>query len=108
MLVPVVSAILYPFIRREQWKNGPSLVKKSIGAIPLMSLVGLVTFGYLLWMIYASWAYPAVGGFITLNTVSTFIGVFVVGILVFLAARAYRKSKEGLDIGLTFKEIPPV
>lgn len=108
MLVPVLSAILYPFIKKEQWKNGPSLVKKTVGGFPLMTLIGIVTMGYLLWMIYASYAYPAVGGFITLNTVATFVGVFVAGLIIFQAARYYRLKKEGLDIALTFKEIPPV
>lgn len=108
MLVPVFAAIIYPFTRKEQWKNGPSLVKKTVAGFPLMTLIGIITFGYLVWMIYASYAYPAVGGFITANTVATFGGVFIAGLIIFQAARWYRLKKEGLDIGLTFKEIPPV
>jgi hypothetical protein len=108
MLVPVAAAIVYPFTRKEQWKNGPSLVRKTIGGFPIMTLVGLITIGYLLWMIYASWVYPAVGGFITPSTVETFVGVFASGLILFQAARYYRLKKEGLDIALTFKEIPPI
>jgi len=108
MLVPVTAAIIYPFTRKEQWKSGPSLVRKTIAGFPIMTLVGLITMGYLLWMIYASWAYPAVGGFITAGTLEIFVGVFVAGLVIFQAARYYRLKKEGLDIGLTFKEIPPV
>jgi len=108
MLVPVLAVIVYPFVKKEQWASGPSLVKKSIGGLPLMTLIGIVTFGYLLWMIYASYAYPAVGGYITMNTVATFATVFIAGLVVFQLARWYRLKKEGLDIGLTFKEIPPV
>jgi len=108
MLVPVTAAIVYPFTKKEQWKNGPSLVRKTLAGIPLMTLVGIITMGYLLWMIYASWAYPAVGGFITAGTIEVFGGVFVLGLIIFQAARYYRLKKEGLDISLTFKEIPPV
>lgn len=32
---------------------------------------------------------------------------FIAGIVIYYVMRAYRLKKEGIDINLTFKEIPP-
>jgi hypothetical protein len=63
---------------------------------------------YLLWMIIASFLYPAVGGRIGPGTIGTLMGFVISGIIVFYVARWYRLKKEGIDIGWTFKSVPPI
>lgn len=106
MLVPVFTAIIFPFKNREAFEKAMSYAKSKIGGVPLMTLIGIITFAYLLWMIYASYAYPAVGGYITSATVETFLSVVIAGIVIYYVAKYYRK-RSGLDLALVYKSIPP-
>jgi hypothetical protein len=63
---------------------------------------------YLLWMIIASFLYPAVGGRIGVGVMGTLIAFVLSGLIVFYVARAYRLKKEGIDINWTFQSVPPV
>jgi len=70
--------------------------------------VGGVTMIYLLWMIVASFLYPAVGVANPSTTVPLLIGMLLSGIVIYYVARWYRMSREGIDISMTFKSVPPV
>ena len=63
---------------------------------------------YLLWMIIASFLFPAVGGRIGVGTLGTLAGFIISGLVVFYIARAYRMNKEGIDINWTFQSVPPI
>jgi amino acid transporter len=107
-LVPVTAVTLLPFTKPEIFENASGFVKRKIGKVPVITIIGGITLAYLLWMLVASFLFPAVGGRIgsgTLLTLAAFIGS---GFLVFYVARAYRMKKEGIDINWTFKSIPPV
>ena len=106
MLVPVLAAIILPWRNKQVYEQSPVLVNKKLGPVPLISLVGCVTFGYLLWMVYASWAYPAVGGYITPAVVELFASVVIAGVVIFYVAKALR-AKEGLDLKYIYSNIPP-
>jgi uncharacterized YccA/Bax inhibitor family protein len=84
------------------------MVRRKLGKVPVITIVGGITLTYLLWMIIASFLYPAVGGRIGPGTLGTLFGLFLIGIAVFYIARSYRMSKEGIDINWTFKSVPPV
>jgi len=84
------------------------MVKRRIGSVPVITIVGGITMAYLIWMIIASFAFPAVGGRIGLGTLGTLFGFIISGIIVFYVARAYRLKNEGIDISWTFQSIPPV
>jgi len=107
-LIPVIAAIIWPFKRKEEFERAPSLVSFKVAGIPSISLIGIGTLIFLLWMIYASYAYPAVGGYISWLTVGWFLAFFLTGIVIFLAMRWYRLKKEGFDILTIYKEIPPL
>jgi hypothetical protein len=83
-------------------------VKRKVGNVPVITIVGAITMTYLLWMIIASFLYPAVGGRISTGTLGTLTGFVISGLIVFYAARAYRMSKEGIDLNWTFQSVPPV
>jgi hypothetical protein len=57
-------------------------------------------------MVYASYAYPAVGGYITSAVVELFAGVAIAGIAIFYIAKAVR-AKEGLELKYIYSTIPP-
>lgn len=107
-LVPVTAAILYPFLRKEEFERAPKLVNFRVGGVPGISIIGAITLGYLIWMILSTYLFPAVGGFISGLTVGWFISFILGGLIIFSAMRAYRLRKEGMDILLAYKEVPPL
>jgi amino acid transporter len=107
-LVPVLAITLFPFTKPDLFENASAFVKRKLGKVPVITLVGGITMIYLLWMIIASFLYPAVGGRIGTGTLLTLAGFVISGIIVFYVARWYRLSKEGIDINWTFQSVPPV
>jgi len=107
-LVPVTAMTLFPFLKPDLFENSSAMVKRKIGSVPLITIIGSITLAYLLWMIVASFAFPAVGGHIGLGTLGTLFGFIISGLIVFYGARFYRLKNEGIDISWTFQSIPPV
>ncbi len=107
-LVPVLAMTLFPYLKPDLFENSSAFVRRKLGNIPVITIVGTITMAYLLWMIIASFAYPAVGGRIGTGTLGTLAGFVISGLIVFYVARAYRMSKEGIDIKWTFQSIPPI
>jgi len=107
-LIPVLAMTLFPFLKPDLYENASAMVRRKLGKVPVITIVGGITLTYLLWMIIASFLYPAVGGRIGPGTLGTLFGLFLIGIAVFYIARSYRMSKEGIDINWTFKSVPPV
>ncbi len=107
-LVPVLAITLLPFTKPDIFENATAFVKRKVGKVPLITIIGGITMIYLLWMIVASFLYPAVGGRIGTGTIGTLLGFVISGIIVFYLARWYRLSKEGIDINWTFQSVPPV
>jgi hypothetical protein len=62
----------------------------------------------MVWMVIASFLYPAVGGGINATKLAVLAGLIITGLAVFYGARAYRLSREGIDINWTFQSVPPV
>ena len=107
-LIPVLAITLFPFTKPELFENASAFVKRKFGKVPVITIVGAITMAYLLWMIIASFLYPAVGGRIGAGTLGTLAAFVISGIVVFYVARAYRLKQEGIDINWTFQSIPPI
>ncbi len=108
MLVPVLAITLFPFTKPDLFENASAFVKRKIGKVPVITIVGTITMCFLLWMIIASFLFPAVGGMIGVGTLGTLAGFIISGLIVFYVARAYRLNKEGIDINWTFQSVPPI
>jgi len=107
-LVPVLAMTLFPYLKPDLFENSSAFVRRKLGNVPVITIVGAITMAYLLWMIIASFAYPAVGGRIGTGTLGTLAGFVISGLIVFYVARAYRMRSEGIDIKWTFQSIPPI
>ncbi len=108
MLVPVLAITIFPFTKPDLFENASAFVKRKLGSVPVITIVGAITFLFLLWLIVASFLYPAVGGQIRVSTLGTLFGFIISGLIVFYVARAYRMSHEGIDINWTFQSVPPI
>ncbi len=108
MFVPVTAMTLFPFLKKDLFENASAMVRRKIGSVPVITIVGGITLTYMAWMVVASFLYPAVGGGINSTKLLVLAGLVVSGLIVFYAARAYRLKQEGIDINWTFQSIPPV
>jgi hypothetical protein len=102
-ILPAVSGMLFPYIKRELYETA-FVVKKKIVGIPLLTLAGLAAFVGLAVGTYSIFT----SGVYTFNLVDyVFYGIaYGFGAVIFIAAYLIRKS-QGIDISLIFKEIPP-
>jgi amino acid transporter len=107
-LVPVLAMTLFPFLKPELFENSSAMVRRKVFGFPVITIVGIITLCYLIWMIVASFMFPAVGGRIGTGTMGTLIAFFASGFIVFYIARYVRMKNEGIDISWTFKSVPPI
>jgi APA family basic amino acid/polyamine antiporter len=105
-----VTAALLPFRRKEVYETSPGLVKIRVGSAPLITLTGLVHaigFAVLIALVFLN---PAASGTSNGSLGGGPLAVVAIGLLFALifypVAKEIRKS-SGIDLGLTFKEIPP-
>jgi amino acid transporter len=108
MLVPVTAITLFPYTKPDLFENASAFVKRKVGNVPVITIVGIITLLFLIWLIVASFVYPAVGGGINLLKLGVAAGLVISGLIVFYVARAYRMSREGIDINWTFQSVPPI
>jgi len=98
-----VAGMLLPFVRREEWKASAAS-KYRLGKIPFISIAAAITVGYFLYMYYW-WATDPTFGVNNPVSVWFFVIVYAAVIILYFIMRAIRK-RQGIDIGLVYKEIP--
>jgi amino acid transporter len=100
-----LTAILFPYRRKDIFEASPSIVKTKIANIPLMSLLGVISIIVSSFIIYATLS-PAYGG--VLDPINLFYNmlIFPVGLVIYFISSLYRR-KTGLPLELSFKEVPP-
>jgi amino acid transporter len=95
----------FPFVKKDLYKNAP-LKGPTIAGIPFMTICGVIAAGFFSSLIYLLISNPALSGpvgavqwtFVLANV------VFCVG--VYYLSLAYHK-RQGIDISLAFKQVPP-
>ncbi|MEM1540491.1 MAG: APC family permease, partial [Candidatus Bathyarchaeia archaeon] len=96
-----ISAMLFPFVKkvRHIWDASPH--RWPLAAV-MSGIVSLIATGVLLWAYYTS---PEMG---IINAVWTpiYIGVLISAVLWYYIWRL-KRAREGIDVTLAFKELPP-
>jgi amino acid transporter len=99
-----LAATIFPFRKKEMYEAS-TIAKYKVGGLPLITVVGIG--GMILdFLLVAS--YVSVSGYLANSTPSLMLigGVIVLGFVIYFIANSYRKSK-GIDLSLSFKELPP-
>jgi len=96
----------FPFWRKDLFNASVPFTRKKIGGIPLVSVVGLVTFvsGAALAVMSISPTYS--GAPLNLPLLFAQALIFALGLVIYYASVLYRK-RQGIDLSTTFMEIPP-
>jgi APA family basic amino acid/polyamine antiporter len=100
------AAILLPYRRPEIFATAPDYVQRRIGGVPVITLLGVGNLILFSMVLYSAFKLPAFSGPTGSGAVLFVIGVYVAGVVWYLAARAIQK-RRGIDLDLLYKEIPP-
>ena len=105
LVIPSLAAAVFPYRKKDMFNSSHKLVRMKVGPIPLITILGIagaiimvVNTVVMLQLPFLGPANPVAFGF--------FIGLYVLGLVVFYVAKGIRKS-QGIELASVFKELPP-
>ena len=103
-LIVSVAAIAYPYRMKDVFEAAHPLSKKKVAGVPLISVLGGLSFVVSLVVIYGI-LLPAIGdvGSVILTGI---VPTFVVGAIIYAVVWVIRRN-QGIDLNLLQKQIPP-
>jgi basic amino acid/polyamine antiporter, APA family len=104
----VVAAIILPWRRKDLYDASP-IARYTVGGVPLITIVGVITGLFLLFMLY-EWSFNSSNLYgtsfqSTPNSVYYFVATYVVAVAIYVSARIVR-SRQGIDLRRIHHEIP--
>jgi basic amino acid/polyamine antiporter, APA family len=102
-----ITAILFPYRKKQIFESSP-IGKYKLGGVPWISILGVLSLIVNLYIGYIFVAGPSFTGVTapTLSSIEFVIGIFVACLVVYLIAWGVRRS-QGIDLKLSFSEVPP-
>ncbi|MHA1754060.1 MAG: APC family permease [Candidatus Odinarchaeia archaeon] len=103
-----IAGIVFPWRRKDIFEKSPELVKKKIGGLPVVSILGAISLGVSAFTVYVTIAPSLVYGWGVDATalIGTVLFLIIIPFILYYGAYFYRKSR-GVPMDLRFKEIPP-
>lgn len=108
-----LGAALFPFSRRTKsaFDTAPAFVRKKLGSVPLVSIIGVIGFLFAAYLDYGSFlpsvTPPPSGSPLVQFTAYVIVPLIAISaIIIYFVSYYYRRSK-GIDLRLGFEEIPP-
>jgi len=98
-----IAAVVFPYRMKDTYKASPA-ARFEIGGLPVISILGALGAISMIYLTYEFLSVEILGG--TVN-VPTMIAVWIGALVVYYIMKWYRRSKEGIELELVFKEIPP-
>jgi amino acid transporter len=104
--IPGLALTIFPFVKKDLFAGAPGWMGKKVAGIPLLSIIGLITtvgFAYVGYIAFTSTVVNSVPVNVTAEVSG---GTIVLGFAIYFASKWYHK-RQGLDVSLALKEIPP-
>ncbi|MHA1409313.1 MAG: amino acid permease [Candidatus Odinarchaeia archaeon] len=104
-----IAAIIFPWRRRDIFEKSPELVKKKVGSIPVISILGVLALIVSAFTVAATLLPPVFFGGSVVDPIpllGTVLFLCIIPFILYYGAYFYRKSR-GVPMDLRFKEIPP-
>ncbi len=104
----VVAAVILPWRRKDLYDASPIASWKFAG-IPAITIVGVITGAFLLFMLY-EWSFNSADLYgttfsATPNSVYYFLATYIVAVVIYVVARVVRRN-QGIDLSRIHHEIP--
>jgi amino acid transporter len=94
-------------MKKELFEQAPSLVRKKIGNIPVISLISVFAFVTIMATLLLGQIIPTFQGGLAPGPVIWTFGIFFAGLPFYYLVKAYRRKHDGFDLSLVYKQIPP-
>ena len=103
-LIVAAAAIVYPYTRKDIFEAAHPMSKKKLAGVPLISILGAISFVVSIVVVYAI-LLPAIGnvGSVLLTGI---VPTFAVGAIIYAIVWGIRR-RQGIDLNLLQKEVPP-
>src|SRR6202165_4208493 len=107
-LATVIAAVILPWRRKDLYNASPIANWKFAG-IPAITIIGVITGAFLLFMLY-QWSFNPDNLYgttfsKTLNSLYYFLATYIVAVVIYVVARIVRK-RQGIDLERIHHEIP--
>lgn len=103
-----IAAILLPYTKRDLYNASP-IAKYKIAGLPLISVAGVIFAAFVLYLLY-EWVIDPGNryGISYRNTPAVIFTLVLYGVAlaIYLGVRVYRRVRDGIDLGMVYKEIP--
>lgn len=103
-LLPMLAITLLPILKRDWFATAPSIVKARIGPVPVVMVLGALSFLYLLSMLVLNYVYNIFGS-LDLPSLILFVVIVIIG-LVWFYLRRYTIKSQGGDLDAWLKRLP--
>ena len=105
-----VAAIVFPYRMKSVFESSPNIVKKRIGSVPAITILGVIGVIVNAYFGYATTS-PAItpppsGAVLQTLAFASVPLTIIAGFVIYGISYAVRK-RQGISLGLAFKEIPP-
>jgi len=101
-----LTAAIFPFRRRAIYEASPKIVKASVMGIPVVTICGVLSFILMIAAFIYSYVTPSFSGPTSPLALVVTAALFISGFVVYYTAKIFR-SRQGLDLNLVFKQVPP-
>ena len=105
--IVMVAATVFPFRKKDIYNSAPSIVRKEIGRIPVISIVGVIGIILSVFTAYSTILPSYTGAPLNPTYIASILLIFLIAFIVYIASYLYHKSK-GVPVELVSKELPPV
>ncbi len=106
LAISALAGAIFPFARKQLYSRSP-IARYKIGAIPVVTIVGAISFVFFVFLAFDVGLNPILGGTNNPLPLVILFSFFVGSGGLYFISRAYHKWKDGIDISLSFKELPP-
>jgi amino acid transporter len=106
-----IAAIWFPFRRKDVFGNSPDIVKKKVGGVPVITILGIAGLVVSAFLIYSTIqpgvTPPPTGPILVKALAYSFVPLTgIIALVIYVIAYYYRRS-QGIDMTMAFREIPP-
>jgi APA family basic amino acid/polyamine antiporter len=105
-LFTLFTGLVFPFVKKEMFEASPAMVKAKIGPVPVISIAGGFSGIAMVLALGMYLLHPELSGPVSPLSIGLIVGWAIFFALIYYIARWYWQRK-GLDISLSYKEIPP-
>jgi amino acid transporter len=104
--IPGLALTIFPYVKKDLFAGAPGWMGKKVAGIPLLSIVGFITtlgFGIVGYIAFSS----TVVNFLPVSVTAGVVAITIFGgLAIYFLSKWYHK-REGIDISMALKEIPP-